>query len=52
MSLLSRQLPQVVRTDDSTLWVTVRLGQAEYQQAHHAWSVADEESPATDRRGG
>lgn len=43
MSLLSRQLPQVVRTDDSTLWVTVRLNQAEYQQAHHAWSVADEE---------
>ena len=44
MSLLSRQLPQVVRTDDSTLWVTVRLGQAEYQQAHHAWSVAGEET--------
>lgn len=44
MSLLSRQLPQVVRTDDSTLWVTVQLDQAQYQQAHHAWSVADEEA--------
>jgi hypothetical protein len=44
LSLLSRQLPEVVRTDDSTgtLRVAVQPGQAMYQQALRSWSATDE----------
>jgi hypothetical protein len=44
MSLLSRQLPEVVRNDDNTLRVKVQVEGAEYQQAHSAWLAGDEDT--------
>ncbi len=39
LTLLSRQLPGVVRTDDGTLYVTTRQGNVNYQQIHRVQSV-------------
>jgi hypothetical protein len=44
MSLLSRQLPEVVRSDDGTLRVAVRQDGVDYQYAHHARPSADDEA--------
>ena len=42
MSLLGRQLPEVVRTDDGNLRVAVRQDGVDYYYAHHAEPSADE----------
>lgn len=43
MSLLSRQLPDVIRTDDGTLRVMGSLGDSAYQYTQHARPLADPE---------
>lgn len=47
MSLLNRELPQIVRTDDGSLRVTVRQGSSFFQHSHHLMDeAAQQPTPA------
>ncbi len=47
MSLLNRELPQIVRTDDGSLRVTVRQGSSFFRHSHHLMDeAAQQPTPA------
>jgi hypothetical protein len=45
MGLLSRQLPEIVRTDDRTLQVVVRQGQSVFRHSHRLTGEGEQASP-------
>jgi hypothetical protein len=45
MSLLGRQLPEIVRTDDRTLQVVIRQGQSVFRHSHQLTGEGEQASP-------